>query len=398
MQEDNSTLTKWSVEPVIEWLLHRGRHLDDPSLVLAEICARVQAAGMPLNRVSVFIGTLHPQYFGFVLMWEDGKSAIQYGEHDAIMTDTYQLSPMYQILQGERVIRRKLAEPTCVMDFPVLKELRDEGFTDYVMAELVFSSGSRNGVSLSSRAPGGFSQHDIAEVERILHLFALLMENHTNRGIAANLLDTYLGTLSGARVLDGKIQRGDGEQIDAVIWFSDLRNSTPLAEQLGHPGFLNLLNDYFEATAGAVLEHSGEVLRFIGDASLAVFPVVDGADEETCRRALAAACAARTRVEVTNARRGMESLPLFECGIGLHRGEVLYGNIGTPDRLEFSVVGPAANETARIESLCKATGNDVVVSEEVVRHLQHEDGGWHSLGHHPLRGVGRDIEVFALPA
>jgi adenylate cyclase len=389
-------MSAWSVDPIIAWMLHRGRHIDEPQQLLGEICARVRQAGMPLNRVNVFIGTLHPQYFGFALKWEDGDVILQYGEHSQISTAAYQSSPMVKILAGDRVIRSRLrgSEP---LEFPVLEELRAEGFTDYVLAELVFSSGSRNGVSLASRTPEGFSDHDINEVQRLLHLFALLMENHTNRGIAANLLDTYLGPISGARVLEGKIQRGDGDHIDAVIWFSDLRNSTPLAESLGHQVFLELLNDYFEATAGAVLEHGGEVLRFIGDASLAVFPI-NNADEagQVCATAIAAARDARGRVAAANDVRRARGLREFGYGVGVHRGHVLYGNIGTPERLEFSVVGAAANETARIEALCKETGNDVVVSESVVRHLPQQADELSSLGRQTLRGVGREIEVFAL--
>ncbi len=303
---------------------------------------------------------------------------------------------MTRIMDGERVIRRRLDDPE-QRDFPVLDELAGEGFVDCVLAELLFTSGARNGVSLATRRSAGFSDHDIAEIERILHLFAMLMETHTNRDIAANLLDTYLGTISGARVLEGKIQRGDGDHIDVVIWFSGLRNSTPLAESLGHEGFLELLNDYFEATAGAVLEHAGEVLRFIGDASLAVFPINDARQAgAVCRTALAAACDARERVREVNAIRAGDQRSEFSYGVGLHRGNVLYGNIGTPARLEFSVVGPAANETARIEALCKETGNDVVISETVARHLPEAPTRLKSLGRQTLRGVGRDIEVFAL--
>lgn len=391
----------WSATPIIDWLLHRGRQLHDPEKLLNELCSRVVRAGMPLNRVRVFIYTLHPQYFGFVLSWEDGETGIHHGEHHMLQSDTFKLSPMARIQQGERVIRRRLSQPDCRLDYPVLVDLKEEGFSDYIMVEMTFSNGTRNGVSLMSKAPGGFSDHDMAEVERLLQLFALIMENHANQGIASNLLDTYLGTISGARVLDGKIKRGDGDEIDAVIWFSDLRDSTPLAESLGSRRFLELLNDYFEATAGAVLAGGGEVLRFIGDASLAVFPVSHGAEDavqSVCRAAVQAARNAAKRVTEVNAKRMEQALPAFNYGIGLHLGQVLYGNIGTPDRLEFSVIGAAANETARIEALSKLTGERVVVSETVTRQLQPDAGNpWRSLGRHALRGVGHEIEVFGLP-
>ncbi len=389
---------RWSADPVIDWVLREGRRMRDPQAVLGAICDRVRAAGMPLDRVYAFITTLHPQYFGYVLTWQDGRTGIIHGEHDQVDTDEFRLSPAARIVHGERVIRRVLHRADCPMDHPVLAEMRTDGFSDYVIVEMVFSTGARNAVSLATRAARGFDDADIREVERLLHLFALLMESHANRGIAANLLDAYLGKLSGQRVLDGQIRRGDGDRIDAVIWFSDLRDSTRLAERLGEADFLALLNEYFEATAGAVLAHGGEVLRFIGDASLAVFPVPgEEALGKVCARSLAAARDARSRAAASNAARENVSQPPFAFGVGLHRGEVLYGNIGTPDRIEFSVVGPAANETARIEALCKDAGTDVVVSESVVRHAPAPAGGWPSLGTHRLRGVARDIEVFGLP-
>ena len=385
----------WSVAPVIDWLLHRGRHLTDPEALLTAICNRVRDAGMPLDRANVFISTLHPQYFGFALAWEDGASQTYFGSHEDRESDTVMLSPMAPIVEGERVIRRRLQQADCPFDFPILYELKEQGFTDYVIAELVFSTGARNGVSLATRTDGGFTDHDVEEFEQILHLFAILMESHTNRGVAANLMDTYLGSISGARVLDGQIKRGDGDHIDAVIWFSDLRQSTPLAEQLGQDEFLALLNDYFEATAGPVLAHGGEVLRFIGDASLAVFPLgEDALPSEVCERAMAAAKEVRERAQVTNAARRSRGATPFEYGVGLHRGQVLYGNIGTPERLEFSVVGAAANESARIEALTKDMGTDIVLSETVARHIDPRE--LRSLGKQQLRGVAREIEVYAL--
>ncbi|MBT6277775.1 MAG: adenylate/guanylate cyclase domain-containing protein [Chromatiales bacterium] len=391
-------MSDWSLAPPMDWILRHGRHMTDPVKLVGEIFDRLVVAGMPLNRVSVFMRTLHPQYFGFVIRWDEGQTSLLRGEYRVLDTDEYLDSPMHRILQGERVIRRPLHRADCPRDFPVLDDLAEEGFTDYVLAELVFSTGVRNGVSLSSRHKSGFSDHDIAEVQTLLHLFALIMENHTNRGIAVNLLDTYLGTISDNRVLDGKVRRGDGDRIDAVIWFSDLRDSTRLAEELGHERFLEPPNDYFEATAGAVLEHGGEDLRFIGDASLAVFPIASGEDvAEVCARALDAARDAVERAAQVNVSRADAGTTTFNFGIGLHRGEVLYGNIGTTNRLEFSVIGPAANETARIEGLSKVAGECVVLSETVVTHLNdraHEIGA--SLGQHPLRGVGRDIEIFGL--
>ena len=387
-------MAEWSVTPVIDWLMHKGRHLPTREQVVGGICERVRAAGLPIDRVAFFFWMLHPQYAGVALFWDGQKVTLNRGEHGFRLTEQYLTSPAARIREGERVIRRRLADRDCVLDFPVLQELRAQGMTDYVMAEVLFSDGTRNSVSLTTRRPGGFVDHDIAEIQRLLHPFALIMENFNSRDLAKTLLETYLGRISGAKVLEGQIKRGDGQSIDAVIWFSDLRESTPLSASLGEQRFLELLNDYFAATAGAVLEHGGEVLRFIGDASLAVFPTTGETVRVVCERAVDAARAARSRVRATNDARLAAGLPAFACGIGLHLGRVHYGNIGTAERLEFSVIGVAANKAARIEALCKETGQEVVLSRTMATEL---GVPCRSLGKFALRGVAEPEEVFALP-
>jgi len=387
-------MAQWSMTPVIDWLLHEGRHIAAPDALVGDLCARVRDAGMPIDRVAFFFGTLHPQYFGIAMHWDGTSVRILKASFQMRETDEVRSSPARRITEGERVIRRRLERADCPADFQVLEELRAAGMTDYVIAEVVFGNGGRNSVSLATRRPGGFSDHDIIEVQRLLHPFGMAMEIHVGRALSKTLLETYLGRISGSRVLDGQIKRGDGQSIDAVIWFSDLRESTPLSASLGEQRFLELLNDYFAATAGAVLEHGGEVLRFIGDASLAVFPTAGESARTVCERAVDAARAARLRVQASNAARLGAGLPAFACGVGLHLGRVYYGNIGTPERLEFSVIGVAANKAARIEALCKDTGQDVVLSATMAAEL---GAPCRSLGKFALRGVAEPEEVFALP-
>ena len=387
-------MAAWSVSPVIDWLLHKGRRLPTREAVVGELCERVRAAGLPIERVAFFFPALHPQYFGVALYWDGHKVTVRPGTHDFVHTAEYRDSPAARITAGERVIRRRIELGGDQLDYPVLHEFRALGLTDYVIVEVVFSAGVRNSVSLATRRPGGFTDHDIAELERLLHPFALVMENFSGRDLARTLLETYLGRITGSRVLDGQIKRGDGQSIDAVIWFSDLRESTPLSASLGEQRFLELLNDYFVATAGAVLEHGGEVLRFIGDASLAVFPTAGEPARAVCERAVDAAHAARARARAANSARQSAGLPAFEYGIGLHLGRVYYGNIGTPERLEFSVIGVAANKAARIEALCKETAQDVVLSSAMAAAL---GAPCRSLGKFALRGVAGAEEIFALP-
>ena len=214
--------------------------------------------------------------------------------------------------------------------------------------------------------------------------------------IARNILSTYLGADAGQQVLNGQIKRGDGETIHAVIWYSDLRNSTKIADTMPPKEFLGVLNTYFECAAGAVLAHEGEVLRFVGDAVLAIFPIRnDGATTaQACNAAVAAARDALDRLAALEHGDPSKDGGVFSFGLGLHVGDVMYGNIGVPERLEFSVIGPAANEVTRLEHLCKTYDRRVLASAEFAQHVPIN---WESLGVHSLRGVGEPIEVFALP-
>jgi len=216
---------------------------------------------------------------------------------------------------------------------------------------------------------------------RIAEIYAHMRKAH-------NVLDAYLGRQAGEKVLAGQIRRGDGQDIHAVIWFCDLRDSTPLADSMSRQDFLRLLNDYFECVLGPVMERGGEVLRFIGDAALAIFPIGTQPVGEACAQAVAAAKEAISRMQKLNQGRAVA----LRFGIGLHLGDVMYGNIGTPSRIEFTVIGAAANEAARIESLCKVLKVPLIASEKVVKHLSR--GEWKSLGRHALRGVGNEMELF----
>ena len=264
---------------------------------------------------------------------------------------------------------------------------------DYIIQPLDFTDGQIHAASFSTKQDGGFTDAELVAIRRIRPALSRLAEVMAHRRVAKNLLDAYLGHQSGEKVLAGKIKRGDGEDIHAVIWFSDLRGSTPLADSMSRSDFLALLNVYFDCMAGAVLDGGGEVLRYIGDAVLAIFPVhpETATYSKTCNQAAEAAREAVARMAKVNVERAAAGEPELGFGIGLHLGDVLYGNIGTPNRIEFSVIGAAANEAARIEAMTKVLAVNVLVSEDVARHL---DGEWQSLGKHALRGVGDKIELF----
>jgi adenylate cyclase len=380
-----------NIQPVVDWLIDGARPSRRPRDVLLDTCRRTVAAGLPLSRVGVFVRTLHPNLLGRAFVWQADKGAVEMTEagHDLLESDAFLKSPIRVVFNEHVEVRRRLADAACPIDFPILEELRREGTTDFIAAPLRFVDGEVHAASFATRRPGGFRDDELAALRRLLAPFTRMVEIYGYMQKARNILDAYLGSSAGEKVLAGQIKRGDSQDINAVIWFCDLRDSTPLAESMSRRAYLALLNDYFECLLGPVLDHHGQVLRFIGDAALAIFPVGER-PAEACAKALAAARAALARLEKLNKNR---ERPL-RCGIGLHLGELTYGNIGTPTRIEFTVVGAAANEAARIEGLCKVLEADLLVSERVARQLPE---AWRSLGSHTLRGVGDKMELFTLP-
>jgi len=380
-----------NLQPVIDWLMEGARPSRLPRDVLLETCRRTLAAGLPISRVGVFVRTLHPNMVGRAFIWQADKNLIEMTEagHELLESEAFLKSPIRVVMTEGVEVRRRLADPACPMDFPILAELRQDGTTDFIAVPLRLVNGEVHAASFATRRAGGFSDEELAELRRLLPPFTRMVEIYGNMQKARNILDAYLGPSAGEKVLAGQIKRGDGEDINAVIWFCDLRDSTPLADSMSRRDFLALLNEYFECVLGPVLEQKGEVLRFIGDAALAIFPVGER-PAEACAKALAAAQEAMARMDKLNQTR---SRPL-RFGIGLHMGELTYGNIGTPTRIEFTVIGAAANEAARIEGLCKVLGADLLVSERVARALPQP---WRSLGLHTLRGVGDKMELFTLP-
>ncbi len=383
-----------NIGPVLDWLDAGAPGTSRPEDVLNRLCRTLLACGMSLHRVAVFVRTLHPNVAGRGFFWRADREEVEVdqAEHSFIGSEEHLASPIYAVWSTNREIRRRLADPECPMDYPVLGDLRAEGITDYLAMPLRFLSGEVHCATFATRRPGGFTEAELAALRRLLPPFTRLAEIYANMRKAQNILDAYLGPSAGEKVLAGRIKRGDAEDIDAVIWFCDLRESTALADSMDRREFLRLLNEYFECVLGPVLERGGQVLRFIGDAALAIFPVdgrPDGGEKQACAKALAAAREALARMEKLNASRPR---PL-RFGIGLHLGQLTYGNIGTPTRIEFTVVGAVANEAARIESLCKDLNVDLLVSEPVARALP---GAFRPLGSHTLRGVGDKMELFTV--
>lgn len=391
-----------------DWLVSQA--LDDVEVgeVLEGLIVRLVAAGVPLQRVFIGFLTLHPLYEGISYRWDAGHETVERTTYLSVGSksndsDAWDRSPFKWMLDhGVTSLRRHLIGPGALRDFPVLEEFREAGGTDYLVQITPFvtdadSQAGRNRIMVTylTNRPSGFTDEDLAILSGIQRSLTVALKTRVAHEETNTILSTYLGPNAGRRVRNGQIKRGDGDATHSVIWFSDLRNSTKLADSLSEEAFLAELNAYFEATAEAVVEHGGEVLRFMGDAVLAIFPVgEDGYDEgEACRRALEAAYDAENRVEAANHQRAQNGAPPLDFGLGLHVGKVLYGNVGIPERLEFTVIGAAANEAARIEALTKTLGRRVLMSCAFACHI---DAPLVDFGEQDLRGVGVRHRIFAL--
>jgi adenylate cyclase len=386
--------------PFVGWLVHnawRPKTLAESVKQLAEVLID---NGLPLWRLRIVIRTLNPQLFGMAYTWQRGVDAVDEYQvpHDTLNSPEYLNSPFALIIRGEGGVRRRLEGSAPRLDFPVLEDLREEGATDYVAMPLPFSDGLANIITLVSDAPGGFSTHDLGRVYEVLPSLGRHLEAHAQRISSLTLLTTYLGHSAGERVMGGLVKRGDGEELHAVIWFSDLRNSTQLADTLSRSDYLAALNQYFDAVAGTIIEHGGEVLKFIGDAVLAIFPIGDptASGTATCKQALLAVREAQQQVHAVNVEREANGQLPLAFGTGLHRGNITYGNIGTSRRLDFTVIGPAVNEASRIEDLSKSLREPVLASAAFAECVP---GELRSVGRHSLRGVRLEEEIYApLPA
>ena len=385
--------------PLLNWVLQEAPAFASSSELTAALARQMRAAQIPLWRLAIVIRTLHPQLTAYTQHWHSVTGELVELEHDfeILQSPEYLNSPLLPIFEGAGGIRRRLDIKEPLLDFGLLSNLHAEGATDYVAMPVQFSDGQINALTLSSNRPGGFSTANLGHIYEVLGVLGRIYEVHALRRKAASLLDTYLGPHAGERVLNGLIRRGDRADIRAVIWFCDLRDSTPLAQAMSRDNFLACLNEFFDRVAGSVLDQGGQILRFIGDAALAIFPIEDGSKEASleaaCESAIAAAREASTRMKTYNAQRAQESEPALDYGIGLHVGEVSYGNIGTGNRLEFTVIGEAANLAARIESLCKLLDKPVLLSADFAN-CQPDHAV--SLGEHALKGIDTPVEIFAL--
>jgi adenylate cyclase len=377
---------------IASWLAEHGGARIEPEALLSALCEQLLAAGLPLSRASFGVPTLHPQICGYQVIWQRGAGSVTKTRHesDTPSTSYYLASPMWVLDQGAAAVRRRLDVADPQLDFPILHELIAEGATDYAAMPLHFTSGRAGYITWTSDRPGGFSAADLMQLDALLPLIALRLELEASYEISVGLLETYLGRDAASRVLEGKVRRGEGKRMRAAILVSDLRDFTALADRLPAEQIIEILDLYFDIMVTQVHAHGGEVLKFIGDGMLAVFDVESVGHEAACCRAVHAATAAIQAIARLNEGRD----DALRVGIALHLGEVIYGNIGGAGRLDFTVIGRAVNEAARMEELCRTLDRAILTSASFGRGCTCEP--LVSLGQYQLRGIEGAREIFTL--
>ncbi|MGH6905147.1 MAG: adenylate/guanylate cyclase domain-containing protein [Geminicoccaceae bacterium] len=389
--------------PLIEWIAAAGLSGRRELELLEGFCAGAVAVGLPLARAVVGIDTLHPVLEGRIFEWQrdaSGPTQSEYGRLDPDSSnDKWLQSPFHRLYEsGATTLRHRLGNAE--LQFPVLEDLRRRGMTDYLAMVNRFGADGAIGMmdctfsSWATDHPGGFADADLAALEFLVPCLALAIKSASIARITETLVETYLGRDAGHRVLRGHIERGVAEQISAVLWFSDLQGFTRITDTAPPTQIIPLLNDYADAVVSALRGQGGEVLKFMGDGILAIFDAAAPAD--ACRQAIDAAEDAVRRVAALNQRRLVEGLPVTRFYLGLHVGEVFYGNIGSFDRLDFTVVGPAVNETSRIAAMCRSLDQHVLLSPAFAAAAGNARQRLVSVGRYALRGVQRPQELFTL--
>ena len=384
------------------WITEAGLAGQDETATLTGFCERALALGLPLARANVVIDTLHPIYEGRAFTWTQKRKETrltEFGRSDERL-DLWERSPFYRLeLSGESFLRRRLNAET-EGEFSIFSDLRAEGMTDYLAITNRFAAegiiGDMDCVysSWATDAPQGFRDSEVNDLSRLMPMVALTLKSASLTRIAGTLVETYLGRDAGRKVLGGRIGRGVADRIEAVLWFSDLRNYTRISDSADPEQIIPLLNEYAGAILSAIHEHEGDVLKLIGDGTLAIFTAADRAS--ACHAALTAALDARRAVTLVNERRIAASLPTTDMYLGLHVGEVFYGNIGSEERLDFTVVGPAVNEVSRIASMCRSLDQPVLISSAFASAIDEPKKLLVSVGRYALRGVERPQSLFTV--
>jgi adenylate cyclase len=395
------------------WAVRQGLLGTGAAELFDGFCQRLVLGGLSLWRASAAMRTLHPQWGGYSYLWRRDLNAIEPSQFDRDNENSqvWLTSPFAYLIGQARAeggsgdpwrhLRRRLTGPEAQLDFPVLEELADDGATDYFAQIVRFgpegdaSRGTGIAYSFATDRREGFGEDDVTLLRAVLPALSLAMMAHAGHTIASGLLGAYLGDDAGRRIHAGAVERGSVERIHAVLWFADMRGFTKLADSTPGLEVIELLDEVFETLTAPLRSRGGQVLKFMGDGMLAIFPLPAETQAKTCRDAIEAAREAMHTLDRINRARVEACKPIAEVDLALHIGEVLYGNVGAADRLDFTVIGPAVNEAARIETLCEPLGRKVLVSAEFAA-AAGSCNGLQPLGHHRLRGVREPRAIYGL--
>ncbi|MDH3219346.1 MAG: adenylate/guanylate cyclase domain-containing protein [Gammaproteobacteria bacterium] len=389
--------TGCSSKAIIEWLFGEGRRIEGTRRFVHALAHQMNAHGASIDRLMVSLLTLNPQLVATSETWlksTDTTTTIN-ASHDVRTSERYIGSPLEAIYKTHKRVRQRL-DNLPEDAHRAYTELAEDGFTDYLALPVLFGETDEPGAAIiiCTKREGGFTVQDVASFRQVRDYVAPVLEVHALRYLSRSLMNTYVGKRTSEKVLAGMVKRGDADIINAALWFSDLRDFTHITETLPAKQVLEMLNEYFEFVAAAVGAQGGEILRFIGDAMLIVFPIGENmCIQNACQSAIDAAIDAHNTLEVLNHQRRRNQLPEIEFGVGLNVGEVIYGNVGAPDRLDFTVMGPAVNRTARLESLTKELGRSILFSKEFAKLI---DQPVHFFGDFAMKGIAEPQPVYGL--
>jgi adenylate cyclase len=383
-----------SGDDVLHWLTNETREERFLDNLFAELGIRLRQAGIPVKRATLHLLINHPQWLGARILWADGMQAaeIERVDYDVVERSEYIGSPASEILDGAAEVRENLeGDPSPGRKHAIYGEMRAKGLTDYVAWPLYHTLGKRHIVTFATDRPGGFDAAHIAFLERLLPVLALVSEIRMKNRLARTLLETYVGPHAGELILAGATRRGTGTTVRAAIMICDLRDFTRISDNWPRDDVIDLLNGYFDAMSEPIERHGGEILKFIGDGVLAIFPL---SQPSACANLLRAVSEARQAMVALNEQNRSTGRAPLNYGVGVHVGDVMYGNIGSRTRLDFTVIGPAVNMASRIETMTKQLGKTVLLSKAFAE-LVGSDFDLEHAGEHTVRGFSDKIELFA---
>jgi adenylate cyclase len=383
-----------SVGGVVHWLTNDARDERFIDNIFAEMCVRLQAACIPVKRASLHLMIHHPQWLGARMVWVAGTPGAEIVrlDYDVGGRSEYINSPANEIHDGAIEVRENLErDPSLGRKHAVYDEMRAKGLTDYVAWPIYHSLGKRHFVTFATDRPGGFDEEHIAGLLKLLPVLALVSEIRIKNRLARTLLETYVGSHAGELILAGATRRGTGTTVRAAIMICDLRDFTRISDNWPRDDVIDLLNGYFDAMSEPIERHGGEILKFIGDGLLAIFPL---SEPSACANLLRAVAEARRAMAALNEKNAETGRAPLNYGIGVHVGDVMYGNIGSQTRLDFTVIGPAVNMASRLEALTKQLGKPVLLSRAFAD-LVESDFVLERVGEYPVRGFNDPIELFA---